>query len=375
MKNVFPIGIATGKAFCNRTKEKRLLTNNIKNTRHTVLLAPRRYGKTSLVTETINELKYPHCEIDFLLCGNSEAVQAKILNRVGQLLYKILPKTAKLKKNILDVFSRLRPEISISYHNVEVGVKLHTPTDQVNHETTISDVLENLDEAARMAKKHVIVFMDEFQQIGLLRDQHVIEAAIRHAVERAKNVSYIFSGSNRHLLLQMFNDKSRPFYRLCQTYPIKRIPADEHILFIQKHAKQKWKKNLSDDAISEIIKLSASHAYYINLICNYFWSNNEFPTKNKVRRMWNEYIQNERSVIASDISTLSNNQKIVLKYFAYHPSNQPYGNKVLIATKLTSASLKQAIGKLVEKDMLFTDDLGFLRILDPAMQTLIVMEG
>jgi uncharacterized protein len=355
--------------------EKKILKNNVKNTRHTVLLGPRRYGKTSLVTEVINEINYPYCAIDFLLCGNSDAVQAKILDQVGQLLYQILPNTIKIKKKILALFYRLRPEISISYHNIGVGVKLYKPTDQINNETTICDVLKNLDKAAGIAKKQAIVFMDEFQQIGLLKDQHVIEAAIRHAVERAKNITYLFSGSNRHLLLQMFNDKNRPFYRLCHTFPLKRIPAAEHIDFIQKQAKAKWKKQLPDEVIKEIGRLSEFHPYYINLICNYFWSNNEFLSVKKIRSMWLEYIKNQRSIIVSDISNLSNNQKIALKYFANHPSNQPYGNDVLIATKLTSASLRQAINKLVEKDLLFTDDMGFLRVLDPAMRSFIIADS
>ncbi len=371
MSNLFPIGLAAGEGFCNRVKERELLANNIKNTRHTVLISPRRYGKTSLVTEVIKSLDYPHCEMDFLLCGNPDAAQAIILEKVGQLLYKILPKTSQLKKHMLNIFGKFRPEISLTYHEVEMGVKLHKDKNQSSDATTISDVLENLDKAAMLAKKRVVIFMDEFQQIGLLGDQHVIEAAIRHAAERSKWVSYVFSGSNRHLLFQMFSDKKRPFYRLCDNFVIKRISESEHILFIQKHAKSKWKKILDDDTMKIILRLSESHSYYINLICNYFWSNNIFPTADKVESIWKKYVQNQRAIFSSDIADLSNNQKTVLKYFATHLIDQPYSKEVWLNTQLTPASLKQAITKLISIDILFIDDNGYVRVLDPAMKTFI----
>lgn len=371
MTDLFPIGLAAGEGFCNRIKERELLASSIKNTRHTVLISPRRYGKTSLVTEVIKSLNYPHCEMDFLLCGNADTAEAIILEKVGQLLYKILPKTSQLKKHMLDIFGKFRPEISFTYHEVEIGVTLQKHKNQSSNATTISDVLENLDKAAALAKKQVIIFMDEFQQIGLLNDQHVIEAAIRHAAERSKFVSYVFSGSNRHLLLQMFSDKKRPFYRLCQNFIIKRIPESEHILFIQKHAKSKWKKLLDGETLDAILRLSESHSYYINLICNYFWSNNIFPTVNKVESIWKEYVQNQRAIFSSDITDLSNNQKTVLKYFAMHLVNQPYSKEVWLNTQLTPASLKQAMTKLISKDILFIDDNGYVRVLDPAMKTFI----
>lgn len=370
-QNPFPIGLATGAAFCNRAQERADLLNNIDNLRHTVLLGPRRYGKTSLVTEVIQQLNYPYCEMDFLLCGSAEAVQTKILDNVGKMLCHLLPKTAQLKKNMLDLFRKLRPEILMNYHELELAVKLHPPSDKTDSQTTISEVLENLDKAAQQANKRVIVFMDEFQQIGLLRDQHVIEAAIRHAVERSKNVSYIFSGSDRHLLLQMFSDKSRPFYRLCQLYPLKRIAENEHIEFIQKQAKHKWKKFLDAQTIKKIMELSESHAYYVNLICNYFWSRSEFPSAEKIEKMWRDYIKIQKTVFASDVSDLSNNQKIVLKHFARFPVYKPYAKETWSVLQLTPASLKQAIDKLIEKDLLHVDEDGLTCVLDPALKDFI----
>lgn len=97
---LFPIGIATGEAFCNRDNERKILKDNINANRHTVLLAPRRYGKTSLVSEVIEQLSYPSCNMDFLLAADARAVEAVILEKIGELLQSILPQTKKPMKKI-----------------------------------------------------------------------------------------------------------------------------------------------------------------------------------------------------------------------------------------------------------------------------------
>ena len=254
MSQPFPMGIATGDAFCNRIEERAHLTSNIHNNRHTVLLAPRRYGKTSLVNQVIRETKILFCDIDFLLSANIESAKSKIVEKTGELLFQLLPKTHKAKEKILTIFKKMRPEIILSAAGQKII--LHASDHDSTPQHTISEVLMNLDKTAIAAKKRALVFMDEFQQIGQLDDQHTVEAAIRHAAERSKNISYIFSGSNRHMLLQMFSDKSRPFYRLCETMKLVRIGKTDYVSFIQKQAKVKWKREIENDALELIFSLS-----------------------------------------------------------------------------------------------------------------------
>jgi hypothetical protein len=318
-----------------------------------------------LATEVIRETGLLYCELDFLLSATAAAVEARILDKVGQMLQQMLPRTKSLKGKILQIFHQLKPEITISALGQKIV--LHAPN-QRQQTNTICEVLLNLDKAAQALNKKIVMLMDEFQQISQLKDKHVIEASIRHAVERSQNVTYLFSGSNRHLLSQMFIDKNRPFYRLCATMHLKRIQKEEYIQFIQKHAKNKWKKHLSEEAMTTIIRLSECHPYYVNLICRYFWDNNQIPEKNKIEQMWNEYIASQEAVLAHDILSLSNNQKILLTKIACHPTNQPFSQAYLLSTQLNIASQKEATKKLMLKDFIYKDDAGYLRVLDPAMQ-------
>ena len=73
--HLFPLGVALGESFCNRTKERKVLAANIKNGRHTLLISPRRYGKTSLALQALQETNSAHTVIDFLLAANEDNVE------------------------------------------------------------------------------------------------------------------------------------------------------------------------------------------------------------------------------------------------------------------------------------------------------------
>ncbi len=366
MDGHFPIGIATGDAFCNRVEERLHLIRNIQHNRHTVLLAPRRYGKTSLVNQVMSELKIPFCAMDFLLCANSQAVKKRIVEKVGELLFPLLPKTQQAKTKFFGIFKKMRPEIVLSAAGQKVI--LYAPDDESMPEQTISDVLMNLDQAAIAAKKRVVIFMDEFQQMAQLNDQYTVEAAIRHAVERSQNVSYVFSGSNRHMLLQMFSEKSRPFYKLCETMILNRISEKDYVPFIQKQAKIKWKKELLHDVLQLIFAQTERHPYYVNLICNYLWMNGRYPEVDTLETFWKQYSESEKAVFSAELSSLSNNQKLVLLLFAEKPIQQPFHSDALKSTGLSISSQKQAVTKLLLKDYIYINESGYYSVLDPAMK-------
>lgn len=85
----FPSGIAEGRAFCNRLKERQRLKINIQDIRHTVLMAPRRYGKTSLIRQVINQNASINVWIDFLSVTSVEEAEAKIQKAAKSLLFNI----------------------------------------------------------------------------------------------------------------------------------------------------------------------------------------------------------------------------------------------------------------------------------------------
>jgi GTPase SAR1 family protein len=363
--NLFPAYAAAGLSFCNRDQERALLKQHIENNIHTVVVAPRRYGKTSLVERVLHELKEPFARIDFLVDTCVEDVRNNLMHKVGELLYSVLPKTEKAKQKLLALFSSLYPEIVLSVTDPRVIFRPRVEEQQPTQ--TIVDLLMALNAAAKASNKKLVIFIDEFQQIATLGDQG-IEASIRHAMQYSSHVCYIFSGSNRHLLITMFNDRNRPFYKSCEMLRLNRISTDSYREFIKKAANKKWKVDLSDAVIDEILKLSERHAYYVNAVCRHFWLQDSPPTIGAVSKYWGQYVLSNRQVIAAEIGGLSTNQKRLLKQLALSPVKQPHSSDFCYKLRLSQASVKAALTVLQEKDFVYKNDNGFYRLVDPAIR-------
>jgi hypothetical protein len=212
--------------------------------------------------------------------------------------------------------------------------------------------------------------MDEFQQITEIENYNV-EAAIRSAMQFSQKVSYVFSGSNRHMLLSMFNSKNRPFYNSCETMRIERISEKGYEPFIQQAAKQQWGKPLSNATLGKIFELSELHSSYMNRICGYFWTTNEFPTPAKIEKFWSNLVESKRSEFTEDILRLSKSQKKILAYLAHTPTAHVSTHEVGIKTGISETTIRQAVRKLMLADYIYRDDKGIVRLVDPALKTFV----
>lgn len=224
-----------------------------------------------------------------------------------------------------------------------------------------------MDQVAQKTQKSCVVVFDEFQQIDELKENHAIEAAIRHAVERSSRVSYIFCGSKRHLLNEMFSDKSRPLYHLCELMTINRIETASYNKFLNKRARSKWNKFLDNDVISEILFLTENHPYYVNALCRRLWRSNKVPTLSEVRNSWDNYITQQGVWIVDDLSRLTLNRRKVITALAYQPTREPQGQEFSARAVLTPSVIKKALMDLHKLDLIYQDEQGYYHVLDPAV--------
>jgi len=359
----FPEGIAKGVAFINRKDERSYLIDRIKSNKHTVLMAPRRYGKTSLVTKVSEEIKMPYCVIDLLAAYSEEYVRDQIIDKIGRLVLDLLPNISKAKEIVIGIFKKMKPEISIGAFGQRLTFSLtNSPLKD------ITELLLKLDETAVYFKKRAIVFIDEFQQISKLDNYHSIEASIRHAVERSENIAYVFSGSNRRLLEQMFGDQGRPLYRLCQTVQLDRINKDDYTNHLQQLAKAKWGKHIGTDVIENIFNNAELHPYYMNVLCQILWGRNQTPSAEVIDASWHDYVKTQRNIISHDIMELSINQRKIITALAKNATKEIQSNVFTSAVKISASSVQQAVDVLIRKDLIFQSQDGFYKVLDPAMK-------
>ncbi len=360
----FPPGLALGIAFCNRVGERETIKNALLRGEHIVIVSPRRYGKTSLITQVIQENKISFSSMDFLPATNSQYVKNVILTGISESLSQVLPKQKVMAEKLLGFLKGFNFKLSGSWHGFGVGVELFSSSPPYE---SITNALMGLDKVAQEVNKKVVLLMDEFQQVRSISESHTIEASIRHAVERSKMVTYVFSGSDRHTLEQMFNDKSRPLYHLCKLIRIDRIHKEDFAKFIQEASVVKWGKPLDNYVVEKILGLTECHTFYVNYLCRQLWGYKEMPTEDAVEQEWERYVKNQLPWITDDIARLSANQRAVLSALVINPTKEIFKQQFLDQVGLQISSIKRAIDSLQKSNMVYKNENGVYFVLDPAI--------
>lgn len=360
---IFPTGLALGQSFINREQEREHLFQRIKNNQHTVLMSPRRYGKTSLVVKVSEDLQIAYRVIDLFAADSEEYVRNQLAEKVGELIFKLSSNFEKLKKIIFKIYQKMKPEIVLA----ALGQKLQISFSK-NPADDITELLLNFDKVAGEVRKKAVIFIDEFQQISELKEFHKLEAAIRHAVERSKNITYIFSGSSKHLLSRMFGDDSRPLYKLCHVMELEKIEASHYVDYINVNAKIKWRKLFDEGRVCTILYLTERHPFYVNMLCQLLWDRKDYPTVEMIEHIWLGYVSTQRHFFTQAIANLSINQRRILRALAHLPTLKLLSAEFLAPLKLSSSSAKQAVEYLQKKDLVQRVRDGSYKIIDPALR-------
>ncbi len=373
MKDLFPTKLALGSQFCNRFTERALLNENIGRGRHTVLVAPRRYGKSSLVFKVVHELNMALASIDLFLAHDDSAVIKRLLTGISQAVSHLLPVEQKLLQTLQGFFVNFRVSLTAAGFSIDAqgAMSGFDPVEQ------IFNGLQGLAKLAEQQGKKVIIFIDEFQDIREANSSKSIQGAIRHVAQQTSHIVFIFSGSNRHLLLELFDDSSKPLYMLCDMMHLERMTSKDYSPHLQKLAKKNWQHPLPKNVFNKIMALTELHPYYVNLLCHEIWRLKNLPDLNDVTSCWERCYDTHEDRLVADLAKLTVKQQSVLKTLALHPATEPTGHGFVSTANVSVSTINQAINVLRHKDMIHKikklDDavpqlaLKQLRVLDPLL--------
>ena len=361
----FPLAIATGDAFCNRVEEIKKLQTCIQHKRPVLLVSPRRYGKTSLALRAINKSKLPYAHIDFFSSVDEEDIEKAILKGVGRLISRM----ESLPKKALSLASEIFEGTQIRVVFNKMGISIETHKEREKPADRVLDVLERIEKLAQKTDKQIILFFDEFQCVREIATNHAMEGVLRQVAQLTKSISFVFSGSNRHLLNELFEDRNRPFYKLCERITLGRIDEEAYTKNIQAVAKLQWGKELSQRELEAIYYYSERHPYYLNLLCSRLLMCDD-PTVDVIENVWAQYVLEERSHVASETELLSKNQRKLLTILARsNGSVAPLGKEFVHQANMSKTSIEQALNFLVKTDYVYKDETGRARVLDPLIKT------
>jgi AAA+ ATPase superfamily predicted ATPase len=367
----FPRGIAKGKAFCNRVKEKSRLQQNLNACRHTIIISPRRYGKSSLANKIMRDSGLIYEKIDFFVAADGKGIESHIVNGVNFLINMIMnipEQTLRVVKNYFKNLT-LKPILEIGTK----GVILKVSAESRNVASNILDLLRLLDKMAAKKKIKLILFFDEFQQISKIAKGLAIEGAIRNVAQETDHLVFIFSGSDRILLASMFEDSNRPLYKLCDRINLDRISSTDYEKFLNKVAKKAWNLSLSTELLNEICALTERHPYYMNILCAKLWQNTEPPTIAYIKACWQECVYEEKGTTAVELQALSPAQRTILKEIAKGKTDGLTSKDFLSKMHLSGSTVIKALSILEKKGYISKTDTSRYTIIDPLIKWSLIM--
>lgn len=258
MRNPFAYWHVAGKDdFCNRKKELADLIRIMENSGRAFIYSERRFGKTSLVKLALAKLprkSFIPIYIDLWPTDGDASFITTVAKAITEATSSSMDKALEFGKQI---FSHLRPGVTLDDEgNPSLTFGLVKST-RLGPE--LEEVLAAPEKLASRGRNVVIAF-DEFQQV-LTYGNDDIERRLRSVIQHHRNVAYIFLGSRKHLVREMFLKGSRPLYRSATQFPLGPIPEKEWQPFIEQRFRA-GRKRIGPDAIHTIVEISQGHPFY-----------------------------------------------------------------------------------------------------------------
>lgn len=358
--NPFKYGSAvSGEYFCRRPELSRVLGEYVKSGQNVVMQGERRMGKTSLVLETVRSMKGVSLFHADLLCVRDTA---DLCQRLASAFAR-LETTAGFLERALGAFVRLRPTLSVDPATGSPSISVEPAA--ASRETSLEAVLDAL--AAYTAKHRTCVVLDEFQDVLDIDDGTRVLAVMRGRIQLDARTCYVFLGSVRNRMTDIFMHPDSPFYRGAAPLPVGEIdPSDFHAFLASRFAT--GRRSFSREAFEGVRAVAGNAPGDIQELCDAVWDCTSRGTsigEVEIRRGLDVVFSRERDHYEIFVRRLTSLQSRVLSALAVRGGKEVYSTGFLAAASIrNAASVKRAIDKLVNEGLVFRN-AGQYRFFNP----------
>ncbi len=365
MKSPFKFGsVVEGEYFTNRVKDIDRLILNFESNINTILLSPRRWGKSSLVKKAVKsilkkESSYRACYIDLFQIRDENEFYSKFATEIIKSTSTKMEEWIKTSGKFLKNF---KPNISFG---VDPNTDFKISIDFAEEDKTYAEILELPEKIAKSKKIKIIVCIDEFQNLSNFEDPILFQKRLRSVWQHHKKSVYCLFGSKRHMLMDIFENKSMPFYKFGDVFYLEKIR--KHYLTRYLIAKfTKTKKDISVKHADHIVQLMDEHPYYVQQLSHIVWSNTEKDVTEKIiTYSVNQLLEQNSLLFEKEIDSLSNTQINFLRAIILGVENSFSSQVILRKYKLgASSNIVKIKRALVQKEIINIGN-GKPIILDP----------
>jgi len=364
MKTPFIYGVAAEQMyFTDRENETKRLLLNFENGLNTIIISPRRWGKTSLVNR-VAELMNNNQQIHIVRMDAFSVRTQEDFYRMfaTEIIKQTATRTEEWLENAKRFLSSLVPVVTMSADPMNpVSFSLKSVIRDYGEE-----VLTLPERIAKEKGIHLIICIDEFQQIGELSDSITIQKKLRSVWQHQHAVSYCLYGSKRHLLMNMFGKRSYPFYKFGDMLFLERIPIEYWYSYIQDRFEQAG-KHIDTRFVDDIYAYVDGNSSYVQQLSWLAWTRTEKEVNEEILAdAKQDLLRQNHALFMEQINSLTSYQlhfiRAIMSGKALELNRKEIIEEFELGSSANIATIKKALQKkeLIEiegKNIYFSDPI------------------
>ncbi|MBO5603721.1 MAG: ATP-binding protein [Prevotella sp.] len=364
MENPFIIGkAAEGDYFINRVEDRRRLNANLTHGINTVIISPRRWGKTSLVKNVLSSIddeRFLTVFVDVFRCKSEYEFYRNFSTCVIKQTSSKIDEWVETVKTFL---SGITPKFSFGsdpLNDFSLSFEWNERDDAED------EILSLPQKIAEKKGKKIIVCLDEFQQIAEFPSSVDFQKKLRSVWQHQQDVTYCMFGSKKHLMENFFSNKSMPFFKFGDMMFLKKIEITEWIPFICRNFSNTG-KSISEKQAERICNVTACQSSYVQQLSWITWYKTEGTTTDKnIDSAIDDLLEQNKTFFQSDVEQLTELQYNFMRAVADGVTQGFTRKDILRKYRLESSANVQAIKKaMISKDLIYMDDDGNTQFNDP----------
>ncbi|MCE3225839.1 MAG: family ATPase [Bacteroidetes bacterium] len=350
--------------FTNREQEIKKLASNFQNKINTTIISPRRWGKSSLVEKVAGQVKSKTLRvitIDLFGMRTEEEFYNALANAV-------IKSTSTKTEEWLELGKKFLKTITPKF-TLEMGEKQNMSM-ELDLDAIKKYYRELLDLPEKIAKEkniEIVICIDEFQNISTFNDHIAVQKRLRSVWQHHEHVTYCLYGSKQHMMMDLFNKQSNPFYRFGELMYLPKIAEAKWVSYITKQF-SKTKKEISSELALKIAQAVKCHPYYVQQLAHLTWINTDKKATEAILKQSTQELLEQNAILYFKETEELNNTELNLLKAIVKNEKQLSSKETIQKYKLgTSANVIKAKNTLIQKEIIDISQ-GNAEFIDPAYE-------
>jgi hypothetical protein len=375
--NPFTFGdLALDDAFTDRGPELAELRSDMLNGQNVAIIAPRRYGKSSLLRRAGQGLVHEGvlvADVDLMKAPTKE----KLASKLARAIHDDVASPLFNAKERLRVFSTLRisPTITVDAATGETTFTFSASSRGDDIDATLERLLELPAQLAAERERKVVVILDEFQQVTDIDPR--LPALMRAVFQEQPEVAHVYAGSKRDMMQRLFTHENEPFYRSAKVLELQVIPAADFAAYLRRQF-ERTDREVDDDVVDALLAVTNGHPYGTQELAYALWEavpEGFGATTDDLAAALDAVLRSENAHFTRIWEKAPRTQRLLLQALAVEPG-RVFSSEYRRRFELPAASsVQRAVDALAEDELIARGPGGDYAIAEPFLREWVLAYG